>query len=288
MNFFKDLKNSVYNPAFYRQLLDRSFGYSFSYYAKLAAVIALVWSASISFALVPAAYSFFNQASQAVGEVYPADLELAVKDGVLTKNIAGPVRLPLPAIVKEKMTSENQATTTKALAVIDTEASADLASYEKAGAYVLVTKEALVYQDGEDKTRVSIAPFDHQMTFGLNQAKIIDHIEKARPWLKLVAPALLVVLFLAFMFVMYLMLLPLGLLALLVWGVLRLMKKNIGRTVAFGTAYRLTLHASTASFLVWAIFSVLVGSGFGVLFFSGLTLFLVYLNLRVVEPVVVA
>ena len=170
----------------------------------------------------------------------------------------------------------------KTLLVIDTEATADLKSYQKAKALILVTKKAVVYTEDNDRSSIKISPFDQTMTGSLNQAKLVGYLETVRPWLKIFVPALVVIIFLVFMFIMYVLLLPLALLALLVWALLSLLKKNMGRVITYGTAYRLTLHASTLSFLVWAVLSVILGVPSGVLLFSALTLFLTYLNFRLV------
>ncbi|MDQ5957812.1 MAG: hypothetical protein QG665_138 [Patescibacteria group bacterium] len=277
MNFFQDLRNSIYSPTFYRGIFSQTFGYSVSYYFKLAAVIALVSSVLFAIAVVPKINAGLWQMENSIMESFPDTLELRVAAGELQKNIKDEVIIPIP----KGWTNDNKVMGDfqfEHLVVIDTASPATLEVYRAKKAFVLLAKDGLVGPDNSRGT-IKILPYDEDMDFTLTEAKIAGFFNAVRPWYVMVAPVLVLSIFILFMFLLFFLLLPLAVVAFLAWVLLFLAQKIIGRRVRFGEAYRLTLHAVTLPLLISFFFAFIWDGMFGPSLFMATVLLVIFVNL---------
>ena len=282
MNLFSQIRDSIYNPLFYRGLLDKTLGYSLGYYFKLAAALALLSAVFFAVAVVPDLNRGLWQIEKSLTTLYPAGLVLEVQDGVLAKNIKEPVVIPFPP--GWSLAEREQLAAFKHFIVIDTAGPATRAGYEASQAVIFVTAKEIIAPGERGGGTIQILPLDPDMNWSLDQDKIKTFLAAVRPWYVLAAPVAVLLTFVVFMFLSFLLLLPLFVLALLVFILLRLMTARVGRLVSFGAAYRLSLHAVTLPLLVSFFFIFISDGVFGPALFAATALFIVFLNFYHLPP----
>ncbi|MEK7136142.1 MAG: DUF1189 family protein [Patescibacteria group bacterium] len=270
MNFFQDLRNSIYNPKFYRELLVRSFGYSLAYYAKLSAVLALLVAIFFSLTAVPQINRFIWQAGDEVLALYPTDLQLQVVNGRLVSNED-------KVVVSWPTNWQIKSEKTKNLLVLDITASSTVEALTQADTLILLTADSLVFRN--DQNRLESVLLKEIEGLKLGEAEIKQFFSLAKPWFKLVAPIMVLVVFGLVIFMMLVLLLPLVIVSLFAYILLRLMEQSVGLKVSWKTSYRLCLHAVTLPLVVGLILPIL-GLASSVWVFMGLILLVLFWNFQ--------
>ncbi len=138
--FWYILRRSLLDPLYYKELLSVSFGFSYKYIWMLLTSLVVV-------GLIPIAGSYISYRSQipsklqeiktTVLSLYPNELELRISNGKLYTNVDEPYAIPIPKSWGD-MGKES-------LLVIDT--SATVEDYPDTNAFMLATRNALVYPD---------------------------------------------------------------------------------------------------------------------------------------------
>lgn len=138
--FWYILRRSLLDPLYYKELLSVSFGFSYKYIWMLLTCLVVV-------GLIPIAGSYISYRSQipsklqeiktTVLSLYPNELELRISNGKLYTNVDEPYAIPIPKSWGD-MGKES-------LLVIDT--SATVEDYPDTNAFMLATRNALVYPD---------------------------------------------------------------------------------------------------------------------------------------------
>lgn len=138
--FWYILRRSLLDPLYYKELLSVSFGFSYKYIWMLLTCLVVV-------GLIPIAGSYISYRSQipsklqeiktTVLSIYPNELELRISNGKLYTNVDEPYAIPIPKSWGD-MGKES-------LLVIDT--SATVEDYPDTNAFMLATRNALVYPD---------------------------------------------------------------------------------------------------------------------------------------------
>src|SRR6185437_14513983 len=95
MNFLLKIKNSIYNPSFYRSIAVTSFGSALRYYLLLCLLITLLRVAFLVFPIASGIHSFIQTASTEVVNAYPKDLSISIHNGIATINKPQPYVIPL-------------------------------------------------------------------------------------------------------------------------------------------------------------------------------------------------
>lgn len=262
MNFFKNIVRSVYSPEFYQTVVKNSFGKALGYFLLFTLVISVIqilWA-------TPGILKFPGEISKFVDEAYksyPGDLELSVKSGQVTVNVEEPY------FIKDDKGIN--------VLVIDTKTPYSATQFEKYATAVWVTKDSIFYVDSNSngvKTQ-SLTQFPDTT---INRDTISMLIEKVKPYIQYVVPAAIVGGLLLFYSLYSGRLLYLLFLALLVWIVMKVMKKNL----TYGQSYKVSMHAVTLAFVVDLI-STLVGWGGFPFLFTLLSLGVVIVNFRTVK-----
>jgi hypothetical protein len=244
MKFFRTIRDSVYNPIFYRQAIVGEGPSPIKYFFKLIATMSIVVAISSAvsfffwFSVIGGVDSFRSTALS----LYPDALVLEYRDGHVTSNVDEPYLIPIPDRFKGASDSKEDSYPLENLLVIDTThaiAPEDLAQHKTA---VILGGDALWYRDSDGIQVDTFAswkqePFtvDRQMIGGL-----VDKIAKVLIPVSIVGFVLLpLIFFFAFSFG-YLFYLLFG--ALIILIVAKIRKIDI----TYVRAYKVGLFLITA------------------------------------------
>lgn len=250
------IKNSVYNPVFYKELTNKPWSFSVVYYLKLALLLALIASVIWSFILVPRIINFLRTVPDYVLSAYPAELELSIEEGQVSSNVEEPYLIDLSETLAQFNTPEER----RLLVVIDTTTANPLATFEeyREGNEILalIGKDTVVYVDSVNEmggVSLSVQALPEDLDLVINQVNIANFFDKLSSYFFLI-PFVLVPALFAFVFV--------SILAFLVWlifisfllWVVYYLARDKGERFTFGQMYRLTMHFSTLGLISYLIF----------------------------------
>jgi len=249
LDFLKKIRSSVYDPDFYRGLIDTSVWSAVRYYLWIAFFIAVILSLSTTAFLGPRLLTFVDESEDVARGLYPAELVVTVKSGTAASNVAEPYRVPMPKELDELFATREYFTGNKIraptnFAVINTNKEANIKEFYQMDTFILVAKDGLmVDQDVGTKPKVQFDEYgtDIVMTHTLYQS-ILDGVYRLRQYLPV---AILAVFFGGFF----------------LWGVLHfvyfifaglliyLLLRARSLSATFGNSYKIAIHASTLPIL---------------------------------------
>ncbi|MEX0918759.1 MAG: DUF1189 family protein [Candidatus Paceibacterota bacterium] len=244
---FKLIKQSIYNPAFYRSLLERPLSWSLFYFFKLAIIAALILTMVASFTAVPALVNVLSDLKGEVLNIYPAELEIVIENGQVRSNVSEPYFIDLPPVLADQEVSED----IDHLLVIDTTAE-PLAGYDKYNAYALLTDRHLVYRQNSNlgsELAVVVQPLADNLTLTINRENLITLFDHLSRYFVIIPPLFVLGLFISSLIPILAVALYLLLPAALLWLVYALTRPK-GRRLTFGNIYRTTLQAVTLGLLL--------------------------------------
>jgi len=280
ITFFSTIKQSIYDPAFYRDLPSKPFSFSIKYLLKLALLGAVFLCIFGSIKYIPIIRNVANTIGEQARETYPADLVIKVKDGQLTSNQQEPYFIKTPASMRSGWKDEKQYAN---LAVIDTQTPFSTDQFEKYDTLSWILKSDIVVSDGDLQTRiVSIkdmpdAIVDKEFIIEIT-GKIKRFVDK---FVLFATPATMFII--GFLFVAV-KLIYLVFAALLVWGLLAFMRHKM----TYGTSFRIALHAMTLPLLGFGIIKLYSGWTQPFFVFSLILLVIVVLNQKTGDSTVVS
>lgn len=236
MGFFRTVRKSIYDVAFYATAKGEPSGKAMKYFALLVLCVAIVTS-------IPIYASFGMWKSQIGGDirsrilaVYPDELVLTFKDGRVTSNVDEPYLIPTP---KEFV----DATSPKNLVVINTSGTITPSDFGRYDTFAILGGDAVwVYDPQKDKT--TIQNFDNIKgeSFVVNKQIVAEWVNiglKVGKWIVGVLLIFLPVIIFAVFWCGYLLYLLFG--ALVIWLAAKLRKVDI----TYGQAYKLGLYLLT-------------------------------------------
>lgn len=242
------IKQSVYSPEYYRQLLNRPFSYSWKYYSGLAMLLAIFFTIVSSIPLVPQVNRAVHEFPAKFFAYYPDALELHVQNGIVTSNVEEPYFLPIPEAFKKEFTPEKGI---EHFVVIDTKTPISLDAFHEYKTVMWVGKDALAFYD--NKQGIRIEPIGKDVNYVVNEGVLRGIESRMSPYYIFVAPTMVVAIFLGFMIALGVNFIYLILGALLILFLGRFILKQ---PWGYGTSYRIGLHAITLPLLADALFSV--------------------------------
>lgn len=267
MRFLHDVKNSLYNPAFYAGLRERSLGASFKYFFALVAILAFVLAFVLGSQLSP----LFSAASlkQLVG-YYPAELALTLKGGVISTNVAEPYIIKDPVGFWKESGHAN-------FVVIDTKSEFSRELFQKYDTSVLIGKDFVV--NGKSRSQFEFTDVSRMPDFTLNQERLLHWADVIGNRHLLLSLCLFAILYLSFFGFFTFKLLWLLVLALLVLLIAKIKKVPL----SYKESFKVTLHAATVPLILIAIF-IIGGRAEPFLFFYSLILLVIaFVNLKRLE-----
>ncbi|HSW96910.1 MAG TPA: DUF1189 family protein [Candidatus Saccharimonadales bacterium] len=233
MDFLENIKNSVYNPNFYRNIPKESFNSALKYYLLLCLLVTFFRLVFLSFPIATSINMAVKTGTQGLLETYPANLEITIHKGQLAINQPQPYILPLCSQTDHCVDI-----------VIDTK-KPDVDNYLKQkNLFMLLTKDTVYIKSSEENTRVSSLSRIRDLT--LNKSVIMDFIRHISPWTKFFIPLAIlfigVILYIGFLFkLIYLLIL-----AVILW----LLAKKFAPGLSYGQSYKVSLHVVTLGILI--------------------------------------
>ncbi|MDD5083429.1 MAG: DUF1189 family protein [Candidatus Moranbacteria bacterium] len=277
MKFFQMVKDSIYNPRFYRDIAGQSASVSVKYFAKLVLVVSCI------IAIIPLVGGIglltWKQASvenfrSEIIATFPAELSVRIKNGEISTNVQEPYAIAMPENLKREIRREKDIPPVEQLLVIDTTKPIQMSDFETHQTLVMVGKNQVgIFNPGRGKVEVqNIQAFNIDYT--LDRSSFTGLVDMAWKMLRIAGVVVLIllpfVLFVA-LFIGYGIYLVFG--ALVVW----LAANVTGKILTYGQAYRLGLHLVTLPLLV----SFVVPSLFGVPFLFSIVFFIMaYINFK--------
>lgn len=145
--FFYSLKRSLFEPKYYKDVADASFGFSFKYLWFLLFLLTFIKILLFGGQYLTSRNSIQPEVNKLMiyaENFYPKELKLQIKNGQLSTNVEEPYIFDL-----EKDASQ---TDQKHFLIIDTKGSIE--NYPSYGSYVLATKNAVVYPSKSSNNKV--------------------------------------------------------------------------------------------------------------------------------------
>ncbi len=271
MKFLKKIGSSIYNPAFYSDLLTTPFKKSLKYFLGLVLVIVLISTALLSVQLVPEANAFVSTLGVKVLSQYPDGLEVTIKKGVASTNMPEPYIVKIPEEAKSSQSPTSQQF--ENAVVFDTTHEFSVARFEEQKTFALVTKDMFVYKDKDGK--ITLQSLSKIPDVVITKALITKWVTKLTPLLSKLTFVLPVLIFIGLYLAYVSKLIYFLIAALLVWIVAKIKGVQIG----YKKAYQITLHAFTLP-LVLTFLLYTVGMGSIIFVPTILLLVVVLINLK--------
>jgi hypothetical protein len=273
MEFFRNIKNSVWGPKFYQELLQKPASYSFRYYFIFALLAAVLVTIILSFSVLPEIKSVIEEFTVKALQNYPENLVIKIENGKASTNTQAPFYLKLSDDIKlngDDITGQGDI---KNLLAIDTKTPFDVNKFAEYKSYCVLSETSLACRDnGAIKTN----SLEKAPNITINKEKVSGWLKEISTPLKLVYPLyfviMITVLFLAIAFrLAYLLFF-----ALLVWLIASLKKMNIG----YSKSYQLGLHLMTPAFIITYLVSLLAPKANIPCFFTVIALIFAIINLK--------
>lgn len=258
--FFATVVGSIYSPPFYLSIPRRSGGGAVAYVLVLALLLAVIRTATA----LPAVLALHAQAPRwldAAVNYYPDELRVQIAGGQVSTNVPEPYRIPLPAGAGPPTN----------LLVIDTRTPFSIEQFNRYDTTAWLTRDALHVRDQRGVQTQDLSQIG-DVTIDKGVARAVG--EAIRPWLGLIAPALLPFAFIGLYVLYVLRLLYLLLFAFVIWLVLRIFKRPAG----YGLAYKTGLYAMTLPLIVDTLLALTEVSVPIPFFFSRLVLVVLSVN----------
>lgn len=240
MNIFKEIGNSIYNPAYYKSIAEKPLSYSLKYFFFFALIVALVFSVFYSFVFMPKIQSFLDFAANKLINYYPSELVVTVKDGQASANVDQPYFLKAPQALKAEENSKDF----ENMLVVDTQNQFDMQAFTSYKTLALLNKDTIALLD--ENGAVKIQTLKDVPDVVINKSAIEGLFGKIKPLFRFVYPLAALGLFLAGYAGVILKFIYLIFGALLVWAVSSVKKNSLG----YKKSYRVGLHLVTGPIIL--------------------------------------
>ncbi|MFH1769673.1 MAG: DUF1189 family protein [Parcubacteria group bacterium] len=276
MNIFGKIKNSIYGPQFYKDLQNKSLGFSIGYLFKLALLIALVATIIYSIVLVPKVSDFLDNIGADIIDYYPDELVMDIKDGKVSVNVPEPYFLALPGELRGELDDTNVDPSVENLLVINTKQEFSIDLFESYNTVALLGEDYIAHYD--DNSQIAIISLSDVPDFTLDADKVSTWAGKIESIVKIVPMVILPIgVFLVSFFVTFI-----WNLIYMFFGaiVILILLKIMGKQTGYGHSYRIGLHALTLNVIIKPISELGFGWGWFWLASTILILVMVAINMK--------
>jgi hypothetical protein len=245
--FFRTFYRSLLDFDYYQDVLAAPFSFSLKYFFLLLLIGQFIMSVIFAISLagyLPKTPQLIKDIKTTTNQFYPDELTITINDGKVKTNVDEPYYIDLP----KKLQKESGL---KHLLVIDTKAKIeDFAKYKVP---VMLTSSSFVYIDKENSYKVSPLT-DVKGYYLINKATYQEVLSRIYPYVDkldlviyfLIASTIFVWPLLAASFELSNYFFYLIFMALLIWLITILLKKNLG----YKKAFQLGIHSLTLPLLV--------------------------------------
>jgi hypothetical protein len=239
MKIFTEIKNSIYSPEYYKEVLQKPMSYSIKYFFKFVLIFSFILAIIFSFVYLPKVKIFFDNFGMQLVNAFPSNLEVEIKNSQAFSLSPQPYFIKTPSDFK----TNNGQTNFENLITIDVNNVFDLNKFNSFNTLSVLNKDSISYIENN---KISIQPLKGVPNFVANRENLSDFVNKVTPLLKfiyLVIPAgLFAGIYMSFIF--YLFYLIFG--ALVIWIILKIKKINI----EYKKAYQIGIHILTPALII--------------------------------------
>ncbi len=278
-NLFQNIKDSIYNPAFYQRLgTEISFRASINYFFRLVGVLAFVGAVIMAMGVALFYQKDITSTVDSVFASYPADLIVTVEDGQVRINQASPYFFPIDTVgLPDTVSIDLAEESIENLIVIDTEHPFSTDLFQNYKTAILVTADSVVVQN---KKEIRIMEIGDSISQVIDQASVKSFAKTVNVFIMLLPIFLLIALFIGFVFVSIFYLFYLLIPAFIIFIAAMVTKAKWH----FSKAYQIALHAMTVPLILWFL-TMVFGVNIKVKFlFTAILLLVVVVNLYYVKP----
>jgi hypothetical protein len=187
--FAYSFKKSLLSPLYYKDVAKSKVSFNVKYLLfllYLSALISSFYVAAKTIRVVPEVTENTRAFVTEVSETYPSELEINIKDGLLTTNVEEPYAISYTSKTSEFLNSVNSKEDylkLKNFIVIDTSATGeDFANYN---AFAVVTSKYLYFYD-DDTNGFRAVPLENIDNFKLNQEIFMGFLTSLDPFIQIV------------------------------------------------------------------------------------------------------
>ncbi|MFZ5424280.1 MAG: DUF1189 family protein [Patescibacteria group bacterium] len=236
--FFYVYIKSITSIDYYKDLTKVGFGFSFKYFVILAALAAIVASVGISLPASKSINEAVNKGLDSLVNHYPEDLEITIKEGLLSIN------KPEPYIVKfpEELTQDSEEFKDQNLIVFDSEGTID--DLENYNTVILVNRKNILVNNPEatGTDQIRVLPLRDFEEGTLNKETVMYLINEFRPLAKFIPYIVFTAIAGAMIFYFFAYRLTY---LLVVTAILMLVGNIVKVKLQFSKYYQIGLHAMT-------------------------------------------
>lgn len=269
-SFFKKILSSIWGPQFYLESKNESFWKSIRFVLFLIVLISIVGSIVLFITVSPLSKKVIFDLADYLHNEYPSELEIYVKDGVLSSSPNGVHNLRFPEDVFGKEVIDQIKKDSKVnylFSVDDREENRKLPAYNEINSLIFANKDYLVMKEGHSG-KVTSYELSKMNDFIVNRSIVDGYIESIKKWFwpfMVLVASIFTVMFTLSMFVKYILVALLA--AFIVWVILVFAKKDEEYDVCFKKA----MYATTLPIILGFLF-FLVGGFIGMNFISAVLL----------------
>ncbi len=283
MNIFVKIKNSIYSPKYYKEVLEKPFSYSFKFLLAFALLFAVVFAVVATVKLTPFVSALPSKLSLAPN-YFPQELIISVKNGVVSTNVQEPYFIKMPDAFKDNNgfnssdakingIPANKLTQLDNLVVIDTKNKFDVATFNSYKTFLLLTADSAIYmKDGA----ITVAPLSEVKDVTLNRDIISMGVNKVKPYLVILYPIIIIGAYIGGFFLVLVHMVYLLFGALLVWLIAKIKELKIGYKGSYKAGMQLMITPIIITSILGAISPKLTFT----FLFSILLIISAFLNLK--------
>lgn len=237
MKIFQQIRSSVYDPLYYKEVLEeRRLSSSIKYFLKYVLLLALLTSILLSINILPSLKSTVKSAVNSVLVQYPDDLEITIAKGKASTNKDEPIIFSLNIKEDKKETIKN-------FLVIDTKnpfTIDKMMSYQTAS---LLTSDSVVVNNSDKLQSYPLTKAEDQV---ITKSIVRGWGEKVEKFIPAMMPIIAILIFVVAFIVYMFSLVFVFFLAILVFLIFKILKIK----ASYKKAYQIGLHAITLPLVI--------------------------------------
>lgn len=242
MKFFRKIRDSIYNPSFYKSIPQSKLESAFSYFFLLIFVLSIIQTVFLAFPIVKVITQLTNKDLPKAVSQFPEELQIKIKDGKASTNVQEPYFIPLPKSTQADF---------KNFIVLDTTTPYSEDSFKKYDTFALLTRDSAYYKADKNQPVKNIS-LSTVKDLTIDRASLTALLNKYSPMAKWLTPILIILVgFLLFLF--YILRLVY---AILLGVLILLLSRIIQPSLSFGQSYKVAIYAMTLGLLVEVLLTI--------------------------------
>lgn len=240
--FINKVRDSIYNPTFYKSIPQSKLESAFSYFFLLVFVLSVIQTIFLAFPITKAITQLVNKDLPKTVSQFPAELQIKIEDGKASTNVDEPYIIPLPAGGQNDF---------KNFIVLDTKTPYSEDSFNKYDTFTLLTRDSLYYRSDKN-VEIRSASLSNVSNLTIDRASLTSLLNKYSPLVKWLIPLAIILLgFILFLF--YILRL---FYAIFLGLVILLTSRIIQPSLSFKQSYKVAIYAMTLGLLAEVVLSI--------------------------------